>query len=404
MNQAERISKNDLFAQENDRFHRLKLIRWWNQDRLRSARILVIGAGALGNEIIKNLALLGIGNVFIVDLDTVENSNLSRSILFREKDCGRPKAEVAADFARSIFPEIKTHWFRGNVVYDLGLGAYHWADLVIGGLDNREARLAINRACIKTGRLFIDGAIEELNGVARVFAPDGPCYECTMSKRDWELLEERRSCALLTRDQMLEGKVPTTPTVSSIIAGVQVQEALKYLHGQPVMAGKGFQFFGMTGESYIVEYTRKEECYSHDRFEGIISSKGSVHSVTARKFFDAVRAKLGPETVVELNNDILAGLRCPTCNLQRPVFKSLGRVTESEGKCPQCGQSCQLDTLASLYGTEDFLDRPLAQIGVPPFDILTARNGDSRMHVLFAKDAEAVLGPLHGNGERNESA
>jgi adenylyltransferase/sulfurtransferase len=391
----EKISSNDLFAQENDRFHRLKLIRWWDQDRLRAARVLVIGAGALGNEIIKNLALLGVGNVFIADLDKVENSNLSRSILFREKDCGRPKAEVAAEFARSIFPDIRTHWFQGNIVYDLGLGVYRWADVVLGGLDNREARLAISRACIKTGRLFIDGAIEELNGVARVFAPDGPCYECTMNKKDWELLEKRRSCALLTRDQMLEGKTPTTPTVSSIIAGFQVQEAIKFLHGQPVLRGKGFQFFGLTGESYLVEYTRKEECYSHDHFEAITASRSSVHNVTAQRFIEGVRRKLGPDVVIEFNNDILSRLSCPSCKTERAVFRSLGTVTEREGKCPQCGEACQLETLASLYGNEDFLDRSIGALGIPPFDILTARNGDTRMHVLFDGDAESVLGPLH---------
>jgi adenylyltransferase/sulfurtransferase len=67
---------------------------------------LVIGAGALGNEIIKNLALTGIGNILLVDFDQIEPSNLSRSILFRETDRGRYKADVAAERAREIFPDI----------------------------------------------------------------------------------------------------------------------------------------------------------------------------------------------------------------------------------------------------------------------------------------------------------
>jgi len=63
----------------------------------------------------------------------------------------------------------------------------------MGGLDNREARLSINRACLKVGRPWIDGAIEQIQGTARVFTPDGPCYECTMSDTDWRLLQMRRS-------------------------------------------------------------------------------------------------------------------------------------------------------------------------------------------------------------------
>ena len=66
--------------------------------------MLVVGAGALGNEIIKNLALLGVGRVFVADRDRIERSNLSRSVLFREADCGRSKAEVAAERARELFP------------------------------------------------------------------------------------------------------------------------------------------------------------------------------------------------------------------------------------------------------------------------------------------------------------
>ena len=77
----------------DDRFDRFRRIAWWDQERLAAARVVVVGAGALGNEILKNLALLGVGNVVVVDLDYVEHSNLSRSVLYRASDEGRPKAE-----------------------------------------------------------------------------------------------------------------------------------------------------------------------------------------------------------------------------------------------------------------------------------------------------------------------
>src|SRR5439155_24076317 len=117
---------------EPDRFHRFKLIGWWDQARLRRAKIVVIGAGALGNEIVKNLALLGVGNLFIADMDRVENSNLSRSILYRASDNGSFKAEAAARAAKEIYPDINVQSFVGNLVHDLGLGVFRWADVVIG--------------------------------------------------------------------------------------------------------------------------------------------------------------------------------------------------------------------------------------------------------------------------------
>src|SRR5438874_2670975 len=192
------ITPADAAASTDDRFHRFKLIGWWDQKKLADAKVLVIGAGALGNEIIKNLALLGIGHILIADLDRIENSNLSRSVLYRAADNGQFKATVAARTAAEIYPDLKVHAFNGNIVYDLGLGVFRWADVILAGLDNREARLAINRACWKLRKPWIDGAIEQIQGVARVFSPivhpEGPCYECTMSEMDWKRLANRRSC------------------------------------------------------------------------------------------------------------------------------------------------------------------------------------------------------------------
>src|SRR5580658_10045721 len=90
---ADALDGETLVIDDQDRYSRLRLISWWRQERLRSARILVVGAGALGNEVVKNLALLGVGTTYLIDLDVVESSNLSRSVLFREADSGQSKAE-----------------------------------------------------------------------------------------------------------------------------------------------------------------------------------------------------------------------------------------------------------------------------------------------------------------------
>src|SRR3954447_15760158 len=280
-------------AERDDRFHRFKLIGWWDQEKLARAKAVVIGAGALGNEIVKNLALLGIGNLFIADKDRIENSNLSRSILYREADAGEFKATVAARAAKEIYPQMNVAAFNGDIVHDLGLGVFRWADVVIGGLDNREARLAINRAAWKVNRPWIDGAIEQIQGVARVFVPDGPCYECTMSQLDWQLLNRRRSCNLLSRPEMEGGKTPTTPTVSSIIAGVQCQEAVKLLHGMETIAGGAWVFNGVTADSYITRFQRKDDCYSHDILQKIVTIDGGGDSVTAADLLEEGRKLLG---------------------------------------------------------------------------------------------------------------
>ena len=67
----------------------------------------MVGAGALGNEVLKNLALVGVGEIYLIDFDQIEKSNLTRSVLFRQRDCGRPKAEAAAEAVRDLNPDTQ---------------------------------------------------------------------------------------------------------------------------------------------------------------------------------------------------------------------------------------------------------------------------------------------------------
>ncbi|MEX2169433.1 MAG: ThiF family adenylyltransferase [Pirellulales bacterium] len=398
------VTQSETRTRHEDRFHRFGLIAWWDQSRLSNSKAMVVGAGALGNELVKNLALLGWGRILVADLDRIEDSNLSRSVLYREQDNGAFKSEIAARAAKDIYPQIRSHCFVGNVIHDLGLGVFRWADIVLGGLDNREARLAINRSCWKFGRPWIDGAIEQIQGCARVFVPDGPCYECTMSEADWKLLERRRSCNLLSRREMESGKTPTTPTISSIIAGVQCQEAVKLMHGIPVMSGQGWMFHGLSGDSYQIEYQRDPDCYSHDPFDEVVELDWQSSTTTLRMALDEARKQLGCDAQIELSREVVAGFTCPKCGGEEFVFRSLSQVRAEEAICPRCqDMNRQVRTFYQLRGTEDFLDRTLSEVGLPPYDVLTARAGDQSIGLELTADAPSVLGPLLEKGSEGAS-
>ena len=306
------ISKSDL---HDDRYSRLRLIPWWDQEKLAAARVLVIGAGALGNEILKNLALLGFRNVVIVDMDKIDESNLSRTILFRESDIGDFKVNAAASAYLSIAPHALLQPIVANVTRECGLGLFASCDLILAGLDNREARLWINRSAWKVNRPWIDGAIEGINGVARVFLPGAaPCYECTLGEVDWAILERRMSCNLLAHEEVAEGKVPTTPTISSIIAGIQVQEAVKLLHGLPTLSGHGFVFEGLQHSSYRVEYTVNPDCMSHYTLPSIVSLPQRSSELTLHELWQRASSELSSsEVTIEFSRDVLHKLACPHC-------------------------------------------------------------------------------------------
>ena len=263
------------------------------KQKIRAARVLVVGAGALGNEILKNLALLGFQKVVVVDFDRIEESNLSRAVLFRDSDVGNTKAEVAARSYESLCPGATVRPISADIIHQVGLGLFMWSDLIIAGLDNREARLWINRAAWKTNRPWVDGAIEGINGVVRVFVPGAPpCYECTLGETDWALLERRMSCNLLLAEADVQGKVATTPTISSIIAGVQVQEAMKLIHGLPTLAGRGYIFEGLNHTSYVVAYTANADCMSHYTFGRVIRLKERSSDLTLEQLRERARRDL----------------------------------------------------------------------------------------------------------------
>jgi molybdopterin-synthase adenylyltransferase len=359
-----------LVIDDDDRYGRLRLIPWWRQERLASARVLVVGAGALGNEVLKNLALLGVGTVYLIDLDAVEPSNLSRSVLFRAEDGGQGKAEVAARRAREINPDVAIVAMRGDVITDLGLGLFADVDVVIGCLDNREARLWVNRQCWKVGTPWVDAGIQEIQGVVKVFVPpDSACYECAMTARDYQLLNVRYSCPLLRRDQILEGKVPTAPTIASMMAALEVQEALKLIHGLPVAAGTAMVFNGVSNQFYTTRLPFRDDCLSHDTYPESVELPLS-HANTVAELFQAVRGTLdGPLTLV-LDRDLVAAIDCPRCGWRLEVLRPRTRVAMAEAMCPNCHATGRPELVSALAEDSPLAAQPLARVGVPPYDIV----------------------------------
>ena len=368
----------------------LKLLGdWFDVDRVRSAKILVVGAGAIGNEVLKNLALLGVGNIFIFDKDRIELSNLPRSVLYRAGDAGRSKAETAAKALRQINPDVGSKGYKGDVRVDLGLGLLRRMDVAIACLDNVAARYELNRDCYKVNRPWIEAGIGQLHGQVRVFRPGhGACYECPFTQADYDQVAE--SCAQVASEFESEGGVPTMPTIASIVAGVQVQEALKLLdvnrwEGR-TLASRVFYFDGRGVEADVLRLPRRADCLGHTTInpELIVElPEATVATTTAAELLSIVRERLGPTADLKLNFDLVVEMLCEGCGARTPVRKPLFKIYRERLICEACGlQSAgyvsELVT-TNLLGSarrryeEDFLDLPLAELGVPPLDILLGR-------------------------------
>lgn len=306
------------------------------------------------------------------------------------------KAEAVAAAARELEPELRIQPLALNVVQAGGLGLFDWCDMAIAGLDNREARLWINRCCWLMNRPWIDGAIEGINGVARVFLPgQAPCYECTLGEVDWAQLNRRMSCNLLLSEAEPAGKVPTTPTISSIIAGIQVQEGVKLLHGLPTLASRGFVFEGLNHTSYVVQYTVNPDCTSHYTLEDIVRLPQRSSELTLQSLHERACLDLASEQVaIEFSRDIISSLDCPTCGQVQQLFVPVGSVSSEAGRCPRDGRMRVVRTVHGYEGTAELGGRTLDQLGLPPFDLFIARSASREIGYLIAGDEPTVLGPV----------
>ncbi len=149
------------------------------QERIKKARMLVIGAGGLGSPVLLYLAAAGIGTIGVVDFDRVDLSNLQRQIIYRDADVKASKVERAAAHANELNPEITIvqHDFKLSSENALDLFAQY--DLVIDGSDNFATRYLVNDACVLTDKPNVYGSIYRFEGQASTFVHEGgPCYRC----------------------------------------------------------------------------------------------------------------------------------------------------------------------------------------------------------------------------------
>ena len=213
-----------------------------------------------------------------------------------------------------------------------------------------------------------------------------------MNDEDHRLLAARKACSLLTRDQMLEGKVPTTATSASVIAGLQVQEAIKLLHADSLaadFAGRGFAFNGLTHDSYVVNYRRREDCVSHDSYD-LAGSEAFSRERPLAELLARGRQAVGEEAVLDLEHEIVVAMVCPKCGHEAEINRPIETLTAADALCPDCRSEMRV-SMAHVVGPDDeaLLGRSAAELGLSPFDVITARaGGGARAHFVLDGDAD----------------
>lgn len=252
------------------RYHRHNLIDWFSQDALARTKVGVIGAGAVGNEVIKNLALLGVGEIYIFDLDKIEEHNLTRSVLFRDADIDQWKATVAAQRAMELDRNISAIAVPGDFWDHVTLSELRTFDVVFCCVDNYEARIRCNILCYLTGIDFVNTGIDSRSALVELYpfslSRFAGCLECNLPATVYRRISERYSCGHLRKLSFVERKIPTTIITSTAVASLAVSCGLRLGAGDAPPTAQRFYMDTIAGSLTRSEMARADACPCCGRF------------------------------------------------------------------------------------------------------------------------------------------
>jgi molybdopterin-synthase adenylyltransferase len=228
----------------DDRFSRHQYLPDWDQGRLDKATVVIMGVGALGNEVAQYLALAGVGKLILCDPDRVERSNLSRAPLFRERDIGRCKADAAAQALADLAPHVSVEARPHRLEVGVGLAELRDASLTLGCLDSRAVRLELAGRCGLVRAPWIDGGTGPWSGEIRLYLnPEGPCYGCGQDEDARAISDDPRSCGAPSNGLPAGAAAPISATIGAHMALL----AVRFLMGLSVSDGL-LVFDGIKGD------------------------------------------------------------------------------------------------------------------------------------------------------------
>ncbi|MBI4392863.1 MAG: ThiF family adenylyltransferase [Euryarchaeota archaeon] len=226
------------------RHERQTLIEGWNQYAVRALRVAIIGCGALGSQLAAALARLGVGELTLIDPDTLEEHNLENQ-LYDHSDIGKPKVIALAERLRKIDPSINIKTFIGrleNVTADLK------GTILCSGVDNIATRHYANFLGVTTGNILVDAGINRFQGTVTTVRPgNGACLACHPIL---PVAPKKASCS--------QDPIPSTYVTAAVVANVQAIQIVKVAHGSGV---KGHVFIDLQrGQFYTNNLEKNPEC------------------------------------------------------------------------------------------------------------------------------------------------
>ena len=241
-----------LSAEENSHYDRHLKLEGFGEEaqlKLKSAHVLVIGAGGLGCPALQYLCAAGVGHIGIIDGDKVEHTNLQRQILFSYDDIGKLKSEVAAHKLSRHNPHIRLKAYPYYLTKDNALELFSEYDIIVDGSDNFGTRYLSNDACVLAGKPLVFGSLFKFQGQVSVFNyNDGPCYRCLFPE------------APKTEDVPDCSEAGVIGVLPGIIGSIQALECIKVITGiGNVLSAKVLVYDGLKQSFNAVSFDKNPD-------------------------------------------------------------------------------------------------------------------------------------------------
>lgn len=336
---------------------------------MQARRVVVVGAGALGNEVVRVLGMAGVEQVVLVDPDVVEEKNLALAAWFRGQ-VGRKKVDVVAEAARSLFPG--TEWAPvDREIADVGFGVVAEADVLFGCVDNELARLEMAYIGTKLDLPVCDGGLgppEQRHGRVSCFpGRAGACYGCrlTADKRR-ELLTTWDSPAHPCTTEVESPERSSTPAMAALVGALEVEIGL-----HKVLAAQSVEVW-MTPAPRLerIELKRSEACPFHQAEEHLVEGgEGKVG--------DLLQGAIGlgnGQPALLLDWPICVDAQCRECGRKFHPMRRVGWLRR-RGVCPHCGSRLvrDLETLTRIAPDSVWAGATFAELGLPERHLHTIR-------------------------------
>jgi molybdopterin/thiamine biosynthesis adenylyltransferase len=347
-----------------ERYLRHEMVEWFDLEYVRGLDVIVAGTGAVGNEVAKNLCLLGVGRLHLVDFDRVEPHNLPKAVLFRERDVGRGKAEVAAARCADLDPNVAVTHADGDLWEVLRFERLHHASAVVCCVDSLEARLRLSSLCQLAEVPLVNTAIDSRSVVVEHYpfrtAPECACYACTLPASAYARLRSRYSCGWLRKRAVAEDKIPTTIITSAFAGALAAAEVLQRLAQPDALSRRVFLDTRTLAMSEVALAT-DPECPA---CAGRPARAAFIEAPRAARLALGPAAPPGAPAEIAFGEPIVLDAACRSCGASVAVNEPARRHDETLAYCPDCRQQSRQVSIVERMALTEFLDR-FGRVPVP---------------------------------------